>query len=122
MVFDLASILAGSGTAVLGFIGGVVQQRTTREARFEKRMDQRLVELELQVAECRKRDSEVVILRMGMRMIVPEMQRLDRGNTVLTQVANALSALPEDGEKMTDLIEKLGEIPGTNDAAEADDE
>jgi hypothetical protein len=121
MAFDLASIVAGTGTAIVGFIGGVVQQRTSREARFEQRVDQRISELESEVAECRKRDGEVVILRMGMRMIVPEMQRLDRNNVILAQVANALSALPEDTDSMASLLGKLNEIPGAKEATDEQD-
>lgn len=111
MSFGVVEIGAGAFTAVAGFVGGIVHQRVAREARFETRIDRRLKELEAEVVECRKRDSEVLILRMGMRMIVPEMQRLDRGNPVLAQLANALSALPEDGDAMGDLLAKLLEVP-----------
>jgi hypothetical protein len=122
MNFDLMSLAAGAATAVVGFVGGVIQQRTSRETRFEDRIDKRLAELEGEVAECRKRDGEVVILRMGMRMIVPEMQRRDPGNPVLTQVANALSALPEGGDDdMADLLEKLNQVPSMSERTEGKD-
>jgi hypothetical protein len=58
---------------------------------------------------------------MGMRMIVPEMQRLDRNNVILAQVANALSALPEDTDSMASLLGKLNEIPGAKEATDEQD-
>jgi hypothetical protein len=109
---DVPTIGAGIAASILSFIGGAVRTRTSRETRFEERVDKRLVELEGEVAECRKRDRQYAKVEIAVRLMVPEILRIDRGNPVLSIVATTLNIV--DGgepETMEQLIAKLKEIP-----------
>jgi hypothetical protein len=107
VAFDLQSLLAGSGGAFLGFIGGMVQQRTTREARFETRVDTELKALRAEVEACREERPILRIVSMGLCMIAPELRRLDSGNPTLKAVADAFAALPPDSENFGALLAKV---------------
>jgi hypothetical protein len=108
---ELMTAAAGFGGTFLGFIGGVIRQRKTAESDFSTRVIDRLNKLEEQVEECRKRDGHIAVLGLGMKMVVPELQRLDRANPVLKYVADAFSALPVEDNSFEELINKLKDIP-----------
>lgn len=111
MGLDLSNVIVSTGTAFLGFVGGAIKKSWSLENKFNKRIDERLETLEKEVAECRKRDGHLTILTLGMKMVVPELSRIDKGNPVLKHVADAFSALPSTVDTtLDDLMKKLHEI------------
>lgn len=107
----LQLLATGGGGGFVGFIGGALQTRFTAEGRYNARVDQRLKELEEAVEDCRKRDGHIAVLSLGLKMVVPELQRNDRKNPVLNHVATALSALPAEDKTFDQLLEQLRHVP-----------
>lgn len=115
----VAAALTGAGTT-----GAVaLRSRSSREARFYKDVDQRMQQLEAKVKECEAERPVLAILRLGVCLMVPEVQRLSRlcgepRNPVLDQVQNAFRALPQDKDDLNDLLDELRREPGVYTPAE----
>jgi hypothetical protein len=104
---DLMS-LAGTGAgSALGFVLGVVQQRTTREARFEKRVDEELGKLRAEVEACREERPLLRIVTMGAGIMAASMRRKNPDDVVLQVVADAFAALPAEREDFSALLAML---------------
>lgn len=110
MTFDISTIVAGGASGFLGWVGGAIQKSRGIETAYNQRIDKRLKDLEAEVAECRKRDGHLAVLTLGMKMVVPELLRVDKGNPVLRYVADAFADIPTEDGSFDDLLKKLHEI------------
>lgn len=112
--------LVGGAFSGAGTVGGLaLKSRHSREARFEARVDAEIASLREKVEECERERPQLAILKFGVRMLVPELQRLSRiagepQNPMLAQVAVAFSALPvdDDGRTLQTLLDQLRREPG----------
>lgn len=111
MPVDLTTALLSGGGGIVGFLGGVFQQRFAAEGRFNKRIDDRLKELEAKVEECERERPQIAILKMGVCLMVHELHERDSSNPVLKQVAAAFSTLPSDNSSFDELIKQLKQTP-----------
>lgn len=116
----VGAALTGAGTA-----GGVaLRLKNSRESKFYERYDRRMIDLENKVAECEAERPVISILKLGICMLAPEVQRLSRRlgdyeNPVILQVINAFEALPQEkDETMAKLILQLRKEPGVYSPAE----
>lgn len=115
----VAAAFAGAGSTSAVFL----KSRSVREAKFYERYDRRMTELEDKVKECEAERPIIGIMRLGVCMMVPELQRLSRRvgetrNPVLDQVANAFKALPPTHSDLTELLQQLRAVDGVYTPAE----
>jgi hypothetical protein len=93
-------LFGAGGTGVLGFIGGHVKSRGKRITAMEK-----------EIAECRKRDADVIVLKAGMRILVGKIKREQPESIELQMfgdlMARRLGPVPETSLDFQELLNQI---------------